>query len=278
MTAGRGNAVAPRVPALCALALWIGLFSMACRWAEAPPGKGDSAAGRALGGLRRLAARRFYYEADRYHHRGIGHERQTAIETPLHRLGRQLTPSAHVHVEGVEASEILPWLRWTVTADPEDVEAWRVAAYWVGRSTHRPDLVRAVYREAARHHPRDYRIHLDWARQLLHEGAWSGAARLCDRALALWPSPLDPQDQEAALDFARLLEWRAYLYAYEGDRARALGLLERVIALRPAHRLAADEAARLRSDKEIAGRLGPGLSHLRETLDHPADLCEDGRH
>jgi len=268
-----------RAVALSAALLWVGLFSLACEWTgtDGAAGPGDSVA-RAFGALRRLAARHTLAEADRYFHRGIGAVRRSDFDDPLQRIGRQLSPNLHEHLDPAETRELMPWLRWTVAADPADVEAWLIAAFWLDRGMGRTDLARAVCREAAAANPDDYRPCLQWARLLLREGAWGPAARVCDRALALWPARLAAGDADAELDRARLLEWRGYLYAFAGDRARAEETLAAAAALRPDHRGVQEELERIRSGAALAGVIGPGLRRLRETAEPLRPVCEEHDH
>ncbi len=230
-----------------------------------------------FGSFRMLIARHTYHEADRYFHQGIGHEEERAFDDPFQLLRRHLSPVGHVHLQGRTAVEIMPWLRWTLRADPTHVEAWLVAAYWLQRDLHRPDLARAVYREAALANPHDYRIFMEWARLLLREGSWGGATRLCDQALARWPSPLTVDDETARLDRARLMEWRGYLWAWLGEREKALQSLEIAQSLRPQHRIIREEIVRIRLAQEIAGVVGPGLLKLRDDDEaaHPPRRRDD---
>mgnify|MGYP005838087709 CR=1 FL=1 len=271
-----------RLVALSAILLWIGLFTLACEWTgtAAPAASGDSVA-RVFGSLRQLSARHTLAEADRYFHRGIGAVREAGFDDPLQRLRGQLSPNLHEHLEPTEAQELMPWLRWTVAANPSDVETWLIAAFWLDHGLERIDLALAVCREAAAANPDDYRPYLQWARLLLRDGAWGPAGRVCDRALALWPARLEAGDPDAELDRARLLEWRGYLYAFSGDRSRAEETLLAAVSLRPDHQGVQEELQRIRSGAALTGVVGPGLRRLRgaaeslrpmfDTLDHDED-------
>ena len=251
-----------------ALLLFGMAFSLACLLADPyahQPSGGWTV--HLFGSLRRLVADHAYEEADRYFHHGVGHVEETDFSDPLWQLRRWLIPSAHAHLSEASVAEFLPWLRWTIRADPEHVEAWLVAAYWLQQNLRRPDLARAVYREAAQLNPKDYRVYLHWARLLLRLGEWGGAARLCERAWSCWPHPLDPKDEEAQLDRARLLEWRGYLHAWQGDLGAAIAALEEALALRPHHAMVRQELHHLRSAPPGESILSAGLIRLQKSND-----------
>lgn len=267
-----------RIAVWLALVLWGGLFTFVGMGGvpadRATPGDTLS---RVFGSLRVVIARQALLEADRVFHRGVGHQHETFFDDVLQRWRRQLSPTLHEHLPDRELVELLPWMRWTVRANPQDVEAWLVAVYWLSNGLGRLDLALAAAREAAAANPGDYRPYLQWARLLLRVGRWDAAARLCDRALELWPAPLNPDDELARLDEARLWEWRGYLWSLTGESERALAAFERVLARRPNHETVRLEMERIRSGAQIAGEIGPGLSRLLrfdEPLRHLCDTCE----
>ena len=82
----------------------------------------------------------------------------------------EIEPSIHVHPEGVEVSEIMPWLRVTTEMDPNNVEAYLTTAYWLEESIRRPDVAEAVLREAQWNNPKDYRVINERAKMLFGTG------------------------------------------------------------------------------------------------------------
>jgi len=45
----------------------------------------------------------------------------------------------HIHLRGEEEKEILPWFRYAVRLDPQNIEAYKIGGYWVGRRIDKPD-------------------------------------------------------------------------------------------------------------------------------------------
>lgn len=264
-----------RVVSWLALLLWLGLFTLAGTAGVRPDpvAPGDTLS-RLFGSLRLVVSQQAFVEADRVFHRGVGHQHETFFDDPLQRWRRQLSPTLHEHLPDSDLAEVMPWLRLTVRANPHDVEAWLVAAYWLSNSLERTDLAIAACREAAAANPGDYRPYMQWARLLLRVGRWEAAARVSDRALELWPAPLEPEDNMARLDEARLWEWRGYLWAHSGDVERAVAALERVLARRPNHETVRVELDRIRSGASVAGEIGPGLARLLGRDEPLRRLCE----
>ena len=131
------------LPAAALLLLWGVAFSMAAQLTLSPLNllSGDtSVAERLLGASRVAFGNSFFEEADNYFHKGVGHVHQKAFSNDLFQmLKAEIEPSVHVHPEGVEVSEIMPWLRFTTEMDPNNVDAYLTTAYWLEDSIRRPD-------------------------------------------------------------------------------------------------------------------------------------------
>src|SRR5438309_1796727 len=49
----------------------------------------------------------------------------------IERFGRHFLITQHSHLSGGNEREILPWLRFSAELDPQRVETYTVAAYWL---------------------------------------------------------------------------------------------------------------------------------------------------
>src|SRR5260370_28350202 len=125
-------------------------------------GESDSVLKVLLGDGRRLFANHFFLEADVYFHSGYypsifdrreapkdtrhltseegspeeeAHEKEMQFLGPprdwIERFGRHFMVTEHTHLEGGNEREILPWLRLSAELDPQRVETYTVAAYWL---------------------------------------------------------------------------------------------------------------------------------------------------
>jgi len=112
----------------------------------------------------------------------------------IDQVGRHFYSSKHSHLEKPgEAREILPWLRLSADLDPQRVETYTVAAYWLRRHLGKPDEAEAFLREGLRANPDSYEILFELG-QLCYENHHdtSRARNLWELALRHW------QEQDAA--------------------------------------------------------------------------------
>jgi tetratricopeptide (TPR) repeat protein len=271
-----------------ALIFWGLAFSLACRLAAAGPSAESAPSGvldRMAGSLRAALAGSLFNRADVYFHAGRDHAREKAFHGFYDRVRDGLMPQVHRHAEREEASEILPWLRWSTATDPANVEAYLAAAYWMEREVRQSDRVDPIFREAARHNPRDYRIGLDWGRSRARRGDIPGAVRLLGSALRRWPAPLKPEEDTARYDLVSLLEIRGLLLLHEGRRVEALRHLRRAQTLRPGSRGLNQWIAGIEAGDPMTGELeklkdtllaAPGPLHCDEhDHDHDGDHDSD---
>lgn len=214
-----------------------------------------------LGEGRRLFANHFFIRADVYFHSGYypsifdqaqkpaptamagthdesraraeEHERQMAfLGQPrdwIERFGRHFRITEHTHLAQGQEREILPWLRLSAELDPQRVETYTVAAYWLRTRLGRVAEARDFLREGLRHNPDSYEILFELGR-LYHENEHdvARARNLWELALRRWNEregrkKAGEQDlftlEQIAVRLARLEE-------NEGNLARAIQLLE----------------------------------------------------
>jgi tetratricopeptide (TPR) repeat protein len=212
-----------------------------------------SMAERLLGASRVAFGNSFFEEADNYFHKGVTHVRQKAFSNDYFQtLGAAIEPSGHVHPEEVEVSEIMPWLRVTTKMDPNNVDAYLTTAFWLEGSIRRPDVAEAILREAQLNNPRDYRVINARAKMLFGTGDDGKAAMLLDTAIKFWPSNQNPEDQQARLDLAQMLSYRAFLFELKSDRERAIDLFKRAYAAVPGNKALEQRIAALERGEDFS--------------------------
>ncbi len=220
--------------------------------ASAPigPDGGGSVTDLLFGSSRRALSADLYERADMYFHRGVPH-RQKRVERHdwMQRLRADISPEAHRHAEGLDSAEIVPWLRLATDADPHNVEAWLVAAFWLETGIQRADLAEQVLRDAQRYNPGDYRVLLDRARLYVRSGRFREAANVLEAALARWPGSLDPADRQSLLDKAEILTYRAFLYEMDGHPRDAAAGFKNVLAIFPGRTYIEDRMRELETGK-----------------------------
>ena len=72
----------------------------------------------------------------------------------IDRFGSHFRVNQHTHLDqGAEAQEVLPWLKLAADTNPQMIETYTVAAYWLRRSVHNPKEAEAFLREGLRNNP-----------------------------------------------------------------------------------------------------------------------------
>jgi len=233
---------------------WILAASLVCRLeAKLPPERPDEQglAGLLLGSSRHALSADLFEKADVYFHKGVEHfERKAFTNDWFQRTLGDIAPATHRHAEGQETAEIIPWLEFATRADPHNVEAFLVTAFWLDTGLHRPDLAGRVLLEAERLNPRDYRVLLERGRFEIESGRFDPAAALLDAALSLWPGSLDPADRQSQLDKAEILTYRAFLFEFKGRNAEAIALFKNSLAIFPERTYLKARIAELEAGKE----------------------------
>ena len=158
------------------------------------------------------------------------HEKQMNFRGPprdwIERFGRHFTINHHTHLEGNNEREILPWLKLSAELDPQKIETYTVAAYWL-RDLGKVKEAEEFLREGLRNNPDSYDILFELGR-LYNENSHDSA-----RARKVWELGLRKwTEQEAAkknpdlLQLGRIAVFLARLEEKEGNFARAIQLLE----------------------------------------------------
>jgi tetratricopeptide (TPR) repeat protein len=147
-----------------------------------------------LGDGRKLFANEFYAMGDVYFHSGYypsifdRHEDQPDVAVPAHglkdedstsddflgppkdwvdALGRNFKPNKHTHLsaggplgnmKSSSVEEILPWLKLAADMNPQMIENYTVAAYWLRTSLNKPQEAEAFLREGLHNNSDSYEL------------------------------------------------------------------------------------------------------------------------
>ena len=262
-------------------ALWVAPFTIACRFptgSREPGPAEDSAAAVLFGESRHAVGGDFYEKADTYFHRGVEHfEARALTNDPVQRLWADIAPRRHVHLEGQRVDEIMPWLRLATAADPHNVDAYLVAAFWLGSAARNPKAAEQVLLEARRNNPGDYRIFLEEGRLRLRTRDWARARQVFQAALACWPKPAPADDTQSLLDKGEILTYLGLLDEAAGQIQDAIGAFRIVLALYPERSRVAARLRALESGTQPDVEALTLLHRLFEQSDHRAFPDEAGR-
>jgi len=146
-------------------------------------------------------------------------------------FGRRFMITEHKHLEAGKEREMLPFLKLSAELDPQRIDTYTVAAYWLSRTLGKTDQAEEFLREGLKANPRSYEILFELGR-ISYENRKDTA-----RARNLWSAALDrwneqePQKEHPnlfALD--QILVHLARLEEKQGNYAQAIHWLEEAIA------------------------------------------------
>jgi tetratricopeptide (TPR) repeat protein len=151
----------------------------------------------------------------------------------LDRFSRQFYPSRHVHLELATAKEMLPWLLTTAALDPQRVDTYTVAAYWLRSRLGKVDEAEQFLREGLRANPDSYEILFELAR-IYEENRQDPrrAHNLYEVALDRWQRRADSREADLIM-FRQIVVHLARLEERAGRLAEALAYWEQLQARLP---------------------------------------------
>jgi tetratricopeptide (TPR) repeat protein len=88
------------------------------------------------------------------HERALSDEPQDFLE----RFGRHFFVSQHTHMKNADAKELLPWFKISAELDPNRVETYTVAAFWLRTQLKKVDEAEEFLREGWKANPNSYAI------------------------------------------------------------------------------------------------------------------------
>ncbi|MFM1945334.1 MAG: Tetratricopeptide repeat [Verrucomicrobiota bacterium] len=151
-------------------------------------------------------------------------------------LNGRLMPADHVHLEGGDAKEMLPWLKVSLELDPDNVQAYVTTAYWLRDGLGRVDEAEEVLRHSVRRDPRaaDPSILFELG-MLLYEGRGDGVRgkNLLLAALDRWEVVEAGKEDSNRLLHASILGRLAEMDEAAGRYGEALEWLKRLEEVSP---------------------------------------------
>ena len=158
------------------------------------------------------------------------HEKQMNFLGPprdwIERFGRHFIVTEHTHLEGSHESEILPWLKLAAEMDPQKIETYTVAAYWL-RDLGKIKEAERFLREGFLNNPDSYDILFELGRLYYESNHDAARARkIWELALRRWGEQEAAGKQPDLLKLGQIAVNLAHLEENEGNLARAIQLLE----------------------------------------------------
>jgi len=158
------------------------------------------------------------------------HEKQMSFLGPprdwIERFGRHFVITEHTHLEGNHEREILPWLKLSAELDPQKIETYTVAAYWLCDLGKVKEAERFL-REGLLANPDSYDILFELGRLYYKSNHDDARARkIWELALRRWAEQEAANKQPDLLKLDQIAVNLAHLEKTEGNLARAIQLLE----------------------------------------------------
>ena len=221
-------------------------------WSWSRQNESDNVLKVLLGDGRRIFANQAFVEADVYFHSGYypsvfdqsqapkdsrhmtaaegsneeeEHERRmNFLGQPrdwIEAFGRHFLITEHTHLSGGKEKEILPWLKLSAELDPQRIDTYTVAAYWLRKEVGKPHEAEEFLRQGLRNNPGSYEILFELGR-LYHDNFHEDerARDVWQLALRRWQERAAHQKEsdtgaleEIAINLARLEEGQGDLNA-----------------------------------------------------------------
>ena len=157
-----------------------------------------------------------------------------ATQNWLEAFIRRFRITEHTHLAQGDEREILPWLKIAIELDPQAIDTYTTAAYWLRRSLNRPDQAEKVLREGLRNNPtnpellfemglllKENRKDLDRARNI-----WRYAAKC-------WLEQSEEVREDDRLYFAKILNYLGELEQETGNLPEAISYFEQAKPISP---------------------------------------------
>ncbi len=257
---------------IAVLFLWTCAFAFSCRLYATnlkegllTASRGSSLISTLLSDARFAISGEFYGMADTYFHRGVEHIKEKELEESFFRkLEEEISPNSHVHVKDMDIQEIMPWLRLATKADPHNVQAYLVAAFWLRTGINRPDHALKILKEAQWNNPMNARIQFAKARIYISQKELSRARSALDAAVAFMEKEKDKSGVEDKRFKARILSYRAILHEIAGNNRQAARDFGKVLALFPNRKHLKDRIEALKTGKKVQTRAYKLLNLMAE--------------
>jgi tetratricopeptide (TPR) repeat protein len=145
----------------------------------------------------------------------------------VERFGRHFRVTEHTHLAGGQEREILPWLRLSAELDPQRVDTYTVAAYWLRQRLGKTGEARDFLREGLRNNPDSYEILYELG-QLYYENDHDAARarNVWELALRKWSEQEPSKGKPNLLLLEQITVNLARVEEADGNYDRAIGLLE----------------------------------------------------
>ncbi len=171
---------------------------------------------------------------DEAHETAEEHEHEKAMDflgkpkDLIDRFGRHFYATKHSHLDQPgEAREILPWLKLSAELNPNRIETYTVAAYWLRLRLNKVNEAEQFLREGLRANPTSYEILFELGKLYYENHHDPKVARnLWEMALRRWTEQDDAEQDPDLVTYEQIVANLAHLEEDQGDLRAAVAYLE----------------------------------------------------
>ncbi len=152
----------------------------------------------------------------------------------IERFGRNFAHTEHTELSGERTREILPWLKLSADLDPQNVQTYTLAAFWLRTRLNKIDEAEQFLRDGLRANPRSHEILFSLG-QLLYEDRKDAtrARNLWETGLRRWAEQEAGKEQPNYSSLRDITLNLAKLEEEQGNLKRAIECLELGIKASP---------------------------------------------
>jgi tetratricopeptide (TPR) repeat protein len=193
------------------------------------------------------------------------HERKMAFLGPpkdwIERFGRHFIITTHTHLEGQTEREILPWLKLSADLDPQRVDTYIVAAYWLRRELGKVAEAESFLREGLRNVPNSYELLFELG-QLYQDNYHDSerARNVWELALRRWREQESDKEEPDKLSLEKITLNLGRIEERAGHLEKAISYLEMASQASPDPRALQRQISELKAKlaaRPTAGQAGP---------------------
>lgn len=145
----------------------------------------------------------------------------------IDRFSRNFFPTRHSHLEKGGERELLPWLRISAQLDPQRIDTYTIASYWLRSRLNKTDEAEQFLREGLLVNPDSYEIYFELGRIYDENRKDPTMARnLWEVALRKWNAQPEKPPAEKSLVYEGIVGRLARLEESQGNFPQAIANLE----------------------------------------------------
>ncbi|HTL55591.1 MAG TPA: hypothetical protein VL361_07920 [Candidatus Limnocylindrales bacterium] len=152
----------------------------------------------------------------------------------VERFGRHFFITHHTHLENGNEREILPWLKLSAELDPQRIDTYVVASYWLRNRLGKVSEAEEFLRQGLRNNPNNYELLYEMGclyNENYHDS--SRARHIWELALRRWHEQEPAKKEPDLIDLDKITIHLARLEEHEGNWDRAIEYLEAAMKSSP---------------------------------------------